>query len=101
MHNYIIELEKDKQLSYCLTYNLRLVKLEMLKAYIETNLVNNFIKSFKLLAKLSNFFVRKLNKNFCFYVNYCSLNNLIIKNQYLFSLISKLFHDLSWAKRFI
>ena len=43
INNYTIKRKKDKQLFINLIYNLKLVKLEILKAYIKINLVNNFI----------------------------------------------------------
>ena len=42
-NNYIIKLEKDKKLFYSLIYNLKLIKLKILKNYIKINLVNRFI----------------------------------------------------------
>lgn len=47
---HLINLELDKQLSYNLIYNLRLVKFKILKIYIEINLVNGFIYFFKILV---------------------------------------------------
>ena len=43
INNYIIELQKGKQLSYGPIYSLDLVKLEILKTYIEKNMSNGFI----------------------------------------------------------
>ena len=43
INKYAINLELDKQLPQKLIYNLKLVKLEILKTYIKTNLANNFI----------------------------------------------------------
>ena len=43
INEYAIQLEEDKQLSFGPIYSLRLVKLETLKTYIKTNLVNGFI----------------------------------------------------------
>lgn len=61
----------------------------MLKMYIKTYLVNSFIKPFKYLAKAIILFLGKLDKSFWLYINFCSPNNLIIKNLYLLILISK------------
>ena len=52
INNHIIKLEKSKQLSFDLIYNLKLIKLKILKTYIKINLVNSFIKPFKSLAKI-------------------------------------------------
>ena len=43
INDHIIKLEKSKQLLFNSIYNLKLVKLETLKTYIEINLANNFI----------------------------------------------------------
>lgn len=45
-------LEKSKYLFYGLIYTLDLIKLVILKAYIKTNLVNNFIWLFKFFANI-------------------------------------------------
>ena len=49
---YTIKLEKNKQSFFSLIYYLKLVKLEILKTYIEINLTNNFIQSSKSLVKV-------------------------------------------------
>lgn len=65
------------------------MELEILKTYIKTNLVNNFIKSLKFFTNTLIFFFQKLNSSFSLYINYCGLNNLIIKNRYLLPIIDK------------
>ena len=45
-----------QQPSYKPIYSLELIELEILKAYIETNLVNGFIKLSKFLASVSILF---------------------------------------------
>lgn len=69
-----------------------LIKLETLKAYIETNLANIFVKPEKSLIEISIFFVKKLNENFWLYIDYWNFNILTIKNQYLLLLIGKFLH---------
>ena len=61
--NHLIDL-KDKQLSYCLIYNLALMEFERLKTYIETNLTNNFIRPNKLLAIALILLIQKKNDSF-------------------------------------
>lgn len=80
INNHIIKLEKNKQPSYGPIYSLDSVKLETLKAYIEINLANSFIKLFKSPTGASIFFNCKLNKSLYLYVDYFGLNNLTIKN---------------------
>lgn len=56
INNHTIKLEVKKQLFFSLIYNLKPMKLEILKIYIKTNLDNNFIQFFKFSAKISIFF---------------------------------------------
>lgn len=89
INNHAIDLEKDKHPPYGLIYSLKLVKLEMFKTYIKTNLANNIIRFSKLPAEALIFFDHKSNRSLRFFVDYCSLNNLTIKNQYPLLLIGK------------
>ena len=76
----VIKLEESKQPFFGFIYSLKLIKLEILKIYIKINLANGFIQPFKSFAKAPILFDKKLDKNFCLYINYWGLNNLIIKN---------------------
>lgn len=100
INNHIIELDDGNPLLYCVIYSLELVELEMWKAYIKTNLAKAFIRTFKSPVGVPIFFDCKSNGSLCLYVNYCNINNLIIKKQYPFFLISKSLDCLGWAKRF-
>ena len=62
----------------------------MLKAYMETNLTNNFIWLSKLFVSTFIFLAQNFDNNFQLYVNYQSFNNLTIKNQYLIFPIGEL-----------
>ena len=95
-----IKLEKRKQPPYGPIWSLEPVELETLKTYIKTNLANGFIQASKSLAGVPILFVRKLNGSRRLCVNYQKLNNLIIKNWYLLSLIGKSLDQLSQAKWF-
>lgn len=100
INKYVINLEPDRQLPYRPIYSLSLIKLETLKTYIKANLANRFIWPSNFPTRASIFFIWKLDKSFHLYVNYCSLNNPIIKNWYLLSLIEELFDWLKKAKQF-
>ena len=80
INEYAIKLEKSKQPPFGSIYSLGPVKLETLKTYIKTNLVNGFIRPSKSLAGALILFDKKPDKNFHFCVDYWGLNNLIIKN---------------------
>ena len=90
INDHAIELINDWQLPYGPIYSLGSVELEILKAYIENNLANNFIKSCKSLAGAFILFDKKPNSNLRLCVNYQDFNNLTIKNWYLLPLIGKL-----------
>ena len=70
INNHAIKLKKDKQLFFDLIYSLKLMKLEILKTYIKTNLANYFIQLSKFLTKAFILFNRKLNISFYFYIDY-------------------------------
>ena len=76
------------------------MELETLKAYIETNLANRFIKSSKSPAGAPILFDRKSDCFFRLCVNYWDLNNLIIKNRYPLPLIRESSDKLRRAKKF-
>lgn len=61
INNYVIELIDDQQLSYSLIYSLGLVELEILKIYIENNLISGFIRPSKSFSGVFIFLDRKLN----------------------------------------
>ena len=100
INEHTIKLKKDKQPPFGLIYSLELVELETLKTYIKTNLANGFIRLSKSLIGVPIFFDRKPDKSLHLYVDYQSLNNIIIKNQYLLPLIGELLDWLGQAKRF-
>lgn len=67
-------------------YSLDLVELERLKAYIENNFANDFIKLFKSSSRTFMLFNKKPHKSLQLYVDYPDLNNLTIKNMYFLPL---------------
>ena len=98
INDYTIELVDSQQPSYGPIYSLEPVVLETLKAYIETNLANSFIKLSKSSASTPILFDRKLDGSFRLCVNYRGLNNLTIKNRYLLSLVQELLDRLGRAR---
>ena len=64
-------------------------------------MVNGFIKPYKSSTSARILFNQKLDGFFPLYVNYKSLNNLTIKNQYSLPLIGELLDKLEKARRFI
>lgn len=86
-NEYTLDLIEGHQRPYRLIYNVRPIKLVILKTYIEINLANGFIRSSMSLGSTSILFVKKINESLQLYINYKDLNNLTIKNQYLLPLI--------------
>ena len=62
IYNHAIKLVDNQQLSHGPIYSLKPIELKTLKAYIETNLANKFIKLSKLLASTLIFFDWKLDR---------------------------------------
>ena len=75
-------------------------KLAILKEYINKNLKKGFIKELTLKAKALVLFVLKKDSRLQLVVNYCKLNNVIIKDRYSTLLLAKLNNKLSKAKFF-
>ena len=59
INDYVIDLVDDWQPPYGLIYSLEPVELEILKAYIENNLANGFIRSSKSSTISPIFFDKK------------------------------------------
>ena len=101
INNYVIKLIDSQQPPYRLIYSLEPVELETLKAYIETNLTNEFITLSNSPAGAPILFDRKSDGSFQLYVDYQSLNNLTIENQYPLPLTGELLDWLERAKQLI
>ena len=101
INDLAIELVDGQQPPYGPIYSLGPVELETLKAYIETNLTNGFIRPSKSPANIPILFDQKSDSFFRLCVNYLGLNNLTIKNRYPLSLIGKSLDKLGRVRRFI
>ena len=100
MNEHANKLEEGKQPPFGSIYSLGLVKLEILKTYLETNLANGFIRPFKSPAGVSIPFNRKPDGSLYLCVDYWGLNNITIKNRYLLSLIGESLDRLGRARKF-
>ncbi len=72
-----------------------------LRRYLNENLSKDFIQVSCFQMIVSVFFIKKLEEELCFCMNYQDLNAITVKNQYSLSLISETLNHLSWAKIFI
>ena len=100
INDHAIELVDGQQPSYGPIYSLGPVELETLKAYIETNLANGFMRPSKSPAGAPILFDRKSDGFLRLCVDYRGLNNLTIKNRYPLPLIGESLDRLGRAKRF-
>ena len=100
INNYTIKLVNGQQPFYGLIYYLRLVEFESLKAFIEINLANGFIRPFKSSASTPILFDQKLDRFLRLCVNYRGFNNFTIKNWYPLPLVGDLLDKLRRARRF-
>ncbi len=98
--DHAIKFVDDRQLSYGAIYSLGLIELQTLKAYIENNLANGFIRPSKSPAIASILFDKKQDGSLRLGMDYQGLNNLIIKNWYPLPLIRESLDWLSWARYF-
>ena len=80
INNHAIELVNGQQPPYGSIYSLRPVELETLKAYIETNLANGFIRPSNSPTGALILFNQKSDGSLQLCVDYQGLNNLTIKN---------------------
>ena len=101
INNYAIKLVKGyQQPFYGPIYSLEPVELETLKAYIETNLANGFIRPSKSAAGAPILFNQKSDNFLRLYIDNQGFNNLTIKNRYLLPLIGELLDRLGRTKQF-
>ena len=100
MNKHAIKLKEDKQPPFGPIYSFGPIELETLKTYIETNLVNGFIRPSKSPAGAPILFDRKPNRSFRFCVDYQGLINITIKNRYPLSLIGESLNQLDRTRRF-
>ena len=100
INKHAIELKEGKQPPFGSIYSLGSVELKILKTYIETNLANSFIRPSNSPAEGPILFDRKPDESLRLCVDYRSLNNITIKNQYPLTLIGESLDRLGRAKQF-
>ena len=85
-----ITLLSEKTFMWKSLYNMNKDQLQEVQEYVNKNLKWEFIKSLKSTTKYSVLFVPKLNDKKWLYVNYRHLNDIIMQDSYLLSLIKEL-----------
>ncbi len=87
---HVILIKKDKKILYKLIYFLFVNELWVLYKYLESSIIKDWIRNSKSSVETSILFILKKNNSLRLYVNYRDLNQVIIRNKYLLSLISKI-----------
>ncbi len=101
IHNHVIHLKENAQSSVFALYNMSRDEILELRRYLNENLSKDFIQVSCFQMIISVLFIKKLEEELCFCVNYQDLNTITIKNQYSLSLISETLNYLNRAKIFI
>ncbi len=100
-HDHVIHLKEDAQFSVFALYNMSRNEILELRRYLNENLSKDFIQVSRFQMIVSVLFIKKLEEELCFCMNYRDLNTITVKNQYSLSLISEMLNHLSRAKIFI
>ena len=98
--DHTIELELGNTPPFCPLYNLSEYQLTMVREYINENLANWFIPSFKSSARAPVLYTPKPDGTLRLCVDYRSLNFMMIKNRYSLPLIDEILDRLSGARVF-
>ena len=85
-----IKFKSDTESLYMCIYNMFSTELKTLKNYINNFLIKKWICEFQNLTDMFILFIFKKSSKLCFYIDYCKLNIIIIKNYYSLLLINKL-----------
>jgi len=99
-HDHVIHLKEDAQLSVFALYNMSRDEILELRRYLNENLSKDFIQVSRSQTIISVLFIKKLEEELCFCVNYRDLNAITVKNRYSLPLISETLNHLSRAKIF-
>ena len=86
-YDHVIYLKKNKQLLVFVLYDMSYNETLELHRYLDENLNKEFIRVNHFDAIVSVLFVKKLEEDFRFCVDYRDLNVVIVKNRYFLSLI--------------
>ena len=92
-----IELEKDSHPLVRTIYSLSKFEQEVLKEFIDKNLINGFIRSMSSPHRALVLFIKKKDKSLQLCVDFYRLNKITKKDQYLLPLITNLLDSPSKA----
>jgi len=97
-NDHVIHLKEDAQFSIFTLYDMSRDEILELRRYLNENLSKDFIQVSCFQMIVSVLFIKKLEEELCFCMNYQDLNTITIKNRYSLSLISETLNHLSRAK---
>jgi hypothetical protein len=97
--NHVIDIE-DKMSFFESMYNLSMIKLEMLREYLDEFLTKGFIVLSSSSASALILFAKKSEGDLRLCVDYKELNAITIKNRYSIPLVNQLLNRLNEVKRF-
>jgi hypothetical protein len=97
---YSIEIEEEKKVFFGPIYILSANKLRVLREYLESNIINGWIRKSKSLIEVLVLFASKKDRTLRLCVDYRGLNKITIKNRYPLPLIGETLDRLSGAVRF-
>jgi len=100
-HDHVIHFKEDAQFSVFALYNMNHDEILELRRYLNENLSKDFIQVSHFQMIISVLFIKKLEEELYFCVNYWDLNIITIKNWYSLSLISETLNCLNQVKIFI
>jgi len=93
--DHVIHLKENAQFSVFTLYNMSRDEILELHHYLNKNLSKDFIQVSHFQMIIFVLFIKKLEEELCFCMNYQNLNTITVKNQYSLSLISKTLNHLS------
>jgi len=94
-HDHVIHFKEDAQFSVFALYNMSRDEILKLCRYLNKNLNKDFIQVSHSQMIVSVLFIKKLEEELYFCVNYQDLNAITVKNRYSLSLISEMLNHLS------
>ena len=98
LYDHKIQLSKNKKLNFDSLYDMFENEFLMLQKYFQNNFKKEFIRSSSFSIVASMFFVKKLDENFRFCVDYRDLNAISLKNRYSLSLFRETLNRLNSVK---
>ena len=98
---YLIFIEKDKDVLFESIYSLSVNELYVLCNYLNLSLIKGWVQYSESSADASILFILKKNDDLCLCMNYWGLNQITVWNRHLLPLIFKTLNRLAEARRYI